>query len=50
MSLRNVDKLVTMVLAVANCYAFRALKEVMSLLQQDRAAWTSEIFSNDPRF
>lgn len=26
-SLRNVDKLVTMVLAVANCYAFGALKE-----------------------
>jgi hypothetical protein len=49
MCLRNVDKLVTMVLAVANCYAFGALKEVMSLLQQDRAAWTSEIFSNHPR-
>jgi hypothetical protein len=48
-SLGNVDKLVTMVLAVANCYAFGALKEVIGLLQQDRAAGTSEIFSNDPK-
>jgi hypothetical protein len=48
-SLRNVNKLVTMVLAVANCYAFGALKEVMGFLQQDRAAGSSEIFSNDPK-
>jgi hypothetical protein len=46
---RNVNKLATMVLAVANCYAFGALKEVMGFLQQDRAAGTSEIFSNDPK-
>lgn len=32
-SLRNVDKIFTMVLAVANCYAFGALKEIISLLQ-----------------
>jgi hypothetical protein len=38
-----------MVLAVANCYAFGALKEVTGLLQQDRAAGTSEIFSINPK-
>lgn len=48
-SLRNVDKLITMVLAVANCYAFGALKEVICLLQQDRTAGTSELFSKDPK-
>ncbi|KAK5065426.1 hypothetical protein LTR84_001264 [Exophiala bonariae] len=48
-SLRYVDKLVTMVIAVANCYAFGALKEVICLLQQDRTARTSELFSNDPK-
>ena len=38
-----------MVLAVANCYAFGALKEVTGCSQQERAAGTSEILSNDPK-
>jgi hypothetical protein len=43
------DKICLMVLGIANVYSFLALREVMGLLQQDSAAWTSEIFSNDPK-
>lgn len=46
----KVGRLVTMVAAVANCYAFTVLKEVMGRLQQqDIAAGASDIFSNDPK-
>lgn len=43
------NRLVIMVLAIANRHAFRAVKEVMDLLQHGRVAQTSEIFSNDPK-
>jgi hypothetical protein len=46
---RPVGKLATMVLAVANCYAFETLKEAVGFVQQHRAEATFEIFSDDPK-
>jgi hypothetical protein len=43
------DLIITMVIAIANPYAFHALREVISFLQQDQAPWTFEIFSADPK-
>ncbi|KAK4934312.1 hypothetical protein LTR10_024383 [Elasticomyces elasticus] len=43
----RVDSVVKMVLAVANNYAFSALKEVIFFLQQDGATSVAGIFSSD---
>jgi jumonji domain-containing protein 2 len=43
------DFIVAMVMAVANTYAFQALREVITFLQQNQASWTLEIFSTDPK-